>query len=115
MSPMARTRRGRLRQCEAWLKSRYPTPLPVTVRVVDIATDRKCIAETIPGTRRIIIEIHKHLKWAPAIDCLLHEFGHAVTWRSKDPKHHGPEFAATYGRIYSDWFDSGGAEESRTL
>ena len=63
--------------------------------------------------RNLTIRIHKNLKWNTAIDTLLHEWAHAVTWKCKDPSPHGPEFAATYGKIYCDYYDRGGYLESR--
>ncbi|GAG20580.1 unnamed protein product, partial [marine sediment metagenome] len=33
----------------------------------------------------------------------------------KDPLPHGPEFSAAYGRIYSDWHDNEGCEDSREM
>jgi len=117
VSPMARTKAARLAQCERWLRENFPPAYPTTVEWARLgerfAHSHRGECEKVG--RGLVIRLDDRLDWYSAIEILLHEFAHAVTWRSTDPLPHGSEWAATSGRIYSKWFDEDGAVESRAL
>jgi hypothetical protein len=118
---MSKTRRGRLRQVERWLNKYYPTPRPTFVRVIDFKrkrTEGGCYiwAETERMKNKIYIRIHSKLPWNIAVETLLHEWAHAVTWPLATVEHtvsHNTEWAVTYGKIYEDFYDRYGFIESR--
>lgn len=120
--PMAKTRRGRLRQIECWLRHKFPTPFKTYVRVESLPQigPGKMDGETYRrdnGT--IVVRISNKLTWHPAIECLIHEWAHALVWREDHIEYrrrtpHDEEWAVAYGRIYRRYNDQGGAKESRT-
>ena len=114
--PMARTKRGRLKQCEAWLRKHYAPRRKTLVRYRQLTPPGKHIeyGGTDEVNGKLIISIDSRLGWYDSIHALLHEWPHATTWDVKTAPH-GPEWAAAYGRIYARWFDEGGCEASRQL
>ena len=77
--PMARTRRGRLRQIERWLNDKFPASRPTIVRVRDFSRSRSLFGGTTWGetTRvkdKIYITLHSKLPGYLANDTLLHEW-----------------------------------------
>lgn len=119
--PMAKTRRGRLRQIEAWLRDRYPAPYPteVVVRALPQSGEERAFGCTEKIGRRVRITIHSRLTWHHAIECLIHEWAHAMVWRPqhverrRDEFPHDEEWSAAYGRIYRDYYDGDGCADSR--
>jgi len=113
---MARTKRGRLKQCEAWLRKNYPPRRKTILQYRRMTPPHKPIEYGGVGEEasKLVVSIDNRLGWYDSIHSLLHEWAHTTTWDIKAPTH-GPEWAAAYGRIYSHWFDEGGCEESRGL
>ena len=114
--PMARTRRGRLKQVEKWLRVNYLPVYSIRVRFVTLPTkgSDRTFADCLLDDGHLTIRLHKNLTWHIATEALIHEWAHALTWDTNE-EHHGPEWAACYGRIYSEFYDHGGCELSREL
>jgi len=117
--PMARTRRGRLRQIERWLNDHFPPPRSTSVRVCDLGRGKRGgFGETERAGNEIRIRIHSRLTWHVAIYALFEEWAHAMTWPlanvEDETPHHGPEFGLAYASILHRYFDEDGWEESRS-
>ena len=109
--PMARTRRGRLRQVEAWLRQEFPPPLETVVRVESVK-DAMGDCGLVGG--RLVVRVHNRATWYHAIDLMLHEWAHACAWQ-REKQEHNRTWSDVYGRIYRAWYSGGGAEASRAL
>jgi hypothetical protein len=74
MSPIARTKRGRLRQCEAWLRKHYPPKRRTSVRVERLTPPHKHIeyGQTYERSGKLVIRIDSRLGWYDAIHSVLH-------------------------------------------
>jgi len=119
------TVRQRLRQVERWLRSTCPTTLPVLrVRVERIGDGWSDLGEcyTVPGG--LAIRVQSGQDMGPAIDHLLHEWAHAMSWptryaeeahrrlRRREHPEHPDEFWLAYGRVYRAWHDEDGWRRS---
>ena len=127
-----RNNKVRLLQIVQWLKKEFPTSHPVTFRFA------KKIAASADATpmqkrtgnwgeaslvgRKIIVRIvvRKGVLRSQSIETLLHEWAHAVTFKSAkleaqrpDLGYHDKEWALKFGQIYRKFIDEGGAEESK--
>lgn len=122
--PMARTRRGRLRQIANWLRDEFPTPYPVDLKFTKVrdrvdAEGESCTGETYRRGRRVVIELDSRLRWMPAIEVLLHEWAHAMVYRHhhverlRDDAPHDEEWAIAYGKVYRAFHDRDGWRDSR--
>ena len=110
--PMARTRRGRLKQAEAWLRLYFPPALRTVVRVGQIP--RGSEGDCSESNNHLLVRVNKNLTWYIAIETLLHEWAHAVAW-PREAEDHNRAWSDVYGKIYRHWYQDGGAEESRKL
>ena len=127
------TVRKRLLQMETWLRAHFPTPYPVVVKwVPKIAAGRDepayirrsgHVAECYWHKPNIVIRLSTPLNRIRqvAVDSLMHEWSHAVTMPndrmhrlSSYRQEHPDEWALVYGRIYRNWVDNGGSDESRS-
>ena len=108
--------RNDLRKIEAWLRKKFATPYPVRVIVRRIARKEKARATTERVGKRIVITINERLNWDLAVDCLLHEFAHAVDFRHESVERrrpdHDDQWALAYGKVYRSFWDEGGREEA---
>jgi len=86
----------RWRRTLAWLRAQFPPRYPTTVRRKSI-TD---YANTTFDNCRFRIVIDRDAAPAEALDALLHEWAHCLTWHGNDVDNHGDEWALAYGRIY---------------
>ena len=116
--PMARTRRGRLRQIENWLCEEFPPPRPTSVQVCDLRRVKDSgFGYTDRIGNRIQIRIHSKLTWHIAIYALFEEWAHAMTWPLAAVEdytpHHGPDFGIAYASILHRYFDDEGWKDSR--
>ena len=120
--PMAKTRRGRLRQIEGWLRANFPTAYPVTVTVARLGKpDAKLgdYGEFSRRGKRCYIRIDNRLTWHPATETLLHEWAHAVSLKHDNLESrraggaHDEGWGLNYARIYRRYFDEDGVIESR--
>jgi len=114
--PMARTRRGRVRQVARWLADEFPTPLPVEIKFVAKCSDG-AQGECYRRGRRVVIEIRSALTWHFAIECLLHEWAHAMGWtfdhveERKVP--HDAQWGIHFAEVWSAFYDFEGWKRSR--
>ncbi len=117
--------RTRLRDIELWLKASFPTTYPVEVRVERIAAhdgrpvDGECY---IGAPRKLRIRVSRDLERHTAIETLLHEYAHAVTWPTPHAESHlrsqrvhadhSDAFWLAFGQIYRAFFDGAGWKAS---
>jgi hypothetical protein len=129
---LARTRKGRVKQMEGWLRANFPTPYPVKVKFVPFIPCCKedlhfltkvQIRQGIYGECQqfgryflITLSEKRNKTIAQCLETLMHEWAHASTTRHDKiearRKDHDPEYALEFGRIYSSWHDEGGCEAS---
>ena len=110
--PMARTKRGRIRQVHRWLEAEFPAPHPVRVSICKVKKDYGDCDLIKSGV--LHVRVNCDLDWYASIEWLLHEYAHAVAW-GKEKNAHDRAWSDRYGRIYRRWHNKGGAEESRKL
>lgn len=116
--PMARTRRGRLRQLEHWLSDKFPTPRPTYVRVCDLKRNQGgSFGDTARQGKELHIRLHSKLTWYVAVDTLFEEWAHAMTWPLANIEnragHHDEAWGIAYARIRHAFHDLEGWKESR--
>jgi hypothetical protein len=121
--PMARTKRGRLRQIERWLNDEFPTPRPTYVvmhdfgRNLQLSPEKQDFGDCDRVGRRIRIRIHSRLSWHFAIWTLFHEWAHSMTWplasMEYNVEEHPDEMGLAFIRIWRKFYDEEGWRESR--
>lgn len=80
----------------AFLKKHAGCSQPVEVRRVKLDDlDGKCYFKD----DHFVIRINKNLSCEHAIDVLLHEYAHTISWK-KEPDDHGPLWGVAYSNIY---------------
>jgi hypothetical protein len=113
--PMARRNRDRIHQIANWLREEFPPPFPV--KVLYCKLDKEVIGDTSKRGSKFILRIDSSLSRGAALDVLLHEWGHVISWTfSKTEQtraHHSDEWALAYGRIYRSFHDEFGYILSR--
>lgn len=107
--------RKRLKQTEVWLRKNFPTPYPVTVRIIKFQDD--ACGECYRLNKNIVIRINKETPRHEQISSLIHEWAHAMTWPNSrlekiNALEHPDEWGLDYAKIYRGWFDFGGFLES---
>lgn len=100
---MANTQKD-YRETLAMLRVNLPCAYPVSVRRMrkmpeDIEGDATFSRK---GKWRFAIRISAKLTWSAAIDTLLHEWAHALSWTASHQKFkdHGPEWGLAMSRCY---------------
>jgi len=81
-----------------FLKKAFPLPQPVSVR-------RLFISDNLDGdcqfkNNSFLIRINKSLPEHEAIECLIHEYAHALSWDKCTNDEHCNEWGKAYSRIY---------------
>ena len=80
----------------AFLRKNVRGDRPVSVRRVKLKNlDGLCVLKD----DRFVISISKELTPEHAIDVLLHEYAHTVSWKREDDDH-GPLWGVAYSNIY---------------
>jgi uncharacterized protein YjaZ len=112
--PRARKKKDRLRQIYNWLVHTYPTPFPTELRYAKIDGDN---GESCKVGNKIRITLHSSLPLHHAIEILIHEYCHCVSWSYPTMEKHTPTHSDEWGlwvaRIYRAFYDEDGDEESR--
>jgi len=116
--PMARTRRGRLRQLEHWLSDQFPTPRSTYVRVCDLKRSKGGpFGDCNRDGSRLQIRVHSKLTWYVAADTLFEEWAHAMTWplacAEARTEPHDEAWGIAYAKIRNAFHDRGGYLTSR--
>jgi hypothetical protein len=119
--PKARSKPERARQVEQWLRDHFPTPYPVDVihRFDDWRDDEGDRifgdSELVDGRIRIRLNLRAWLEFV--IETLIHEWSHAVDWRTprleEHREEHPDEWGLSYARVYREFYDNRGWEDSR--
>lgn len=128
---MRRTTAQRVAQCEGWLRQNFKPPRGYVVRVrwypklVDKERNERGEREELQGRhysweRKHEIQLSRRLnrRVDDALETLLHEWAHVLVARvSRDVEdvEHPDEYWLAYGRIYREWFDCGGWDESHAI
>lgn len=119
--PRARRKRDRLHQVHRWLRRTYSTPFPTLLRVEQLPHGGSGFeGETYLQRGRLMIRVHKNRPLWIAVEILLHEYAHAMTWRhakieclrGEDGGAHDDEFGLAYARLYRHYYHMGGAVEA---
>lgn len=117
MGRYTQKKRNRLHSIHNYLKSKFITPFPTRLIVID-PKDKK-ISQKIMGTSSrvkgsIYITIDGNLEYSRAAEVLAHEYSHAMTWTFKRLEsvraHHCDEWGLAYARVYRDLWEEGGLE-----
>jgi len=111
-----RKKEDRLKQIYRWLDDKYPTPYPTKLKLVRGSKPRSDSGYVMLSKRKLIVYIDVKYPLHFCIDTLLHEYGHAISWRhvSMDAyiPDHSDEWGVCFARIYRDFVDEGGDKES---
>lgn len=99
----------RLRQILRYLESKYVTPYPVELSFTRGPLKHEKGA-TFRYGRTIQIVVNLKLDMYNALECLVHEFAHAMTWRHERVEratrgHHLDEWGLAYARLYTDMYE----------
>jgi hypothetical protein len=86
------------RQVVRLLKEKCPADMPVKVRRVKVPDDR--FGDCGQMDDHYIIRICRNLKEEQAIDILIHEWAHAISWEKCNSEDHCNEWGKAYSRVY---------------
>lgn len=125
--PCPKRKRDRLHQIHNWLKAEFPLGRATSLLRVEIIKDEEPNARGKrehldgrcykTGRAEFLIQVSPKLKWSWAIETLLHEYAHAMTWpaahREGYADEHPDEWGLAYARLYRAFTDDGGMIESR--
>ena len=114
--PCPRTNRARYQQVLNWLQERFPVKYKVRLRIEDLGRSEQGHAVR-SGRNGFILRIHRTLPRWLALDTLLHEYAHVMTWPEAMPTKghtiHSDEWALAFARVYRLYVDEEGDVESR--
>ncbi len=84
----------------AALRRQYPACYPVTVRTV--RTPKNICGDTGHANRRIVIRISNRLTYVERVDCLVHEWAHALDryWQRPEEHWHDEQWGMWYSKCY---------------
>lgn len=85
-----------------YLKSRLPLSHPIKVKRVNIRKDYDGDCQFKQGI--FIIRIQKTLTENSAIDTVIHEFSHVLSWH-KEENIHGPIWGKAYSKVYNKFLE----------
>ncbi len=94
-----------------FMKSAFPyperTPYPFVMRRMKISSknDGDCQLKTRDGSRYFLIRINKTLPEYYAIDVLLHEIGHCISWDENAEEMHGASWGEAYSMVYRKFLE----------
>jgi len=86
------------RQIVRLLKENCPADMPVKVRRVKVPDDR--FGDCGQLEDHYLIRISNKLKEEQAIDILIHEYSHVMSWHKCKKDDHCDEWGKSYSRIY---------------
>ncbi len=113
--PRSKTKRGRLKQQENWLRHYFRTPYPVNV-VLRRVTEKE-FGSTYRKGRKLTIVLNSFYPLSALTDTLNHEWAHAMVWPQAAVENYHPPHSAAWGVAYativSAWADEAGVYESR--
>jgi hypothetical protein len=114
LMPRARKKKDRIRQIYNWLVDKYPTPFPTELRQAKLVGEN---GEACKVGGRLRITIHSQIPLHHAIEILLHEYAHCVSWTySTMEKHtfpHSDEWGLWLAKLTRDFIDMDGDTESK--
>ena len=99
------TRAQVFKRCVSKLRKHAPPFFPVTVRRGRPLTPKalaECGLERVGGGWRFVIVIRKEARHQEAIDSLLHEWAHALSWSEGHPTltDHDETWGVCYSKVY---------------
>ena len=86
------------RQVVRLLKEKCPADMPVNVRRLKIPDDR--FGDCAQYDDHYLIRICRNLEEEQAIEILLHEWAHALSWDKCSVEDHSNEWGKAYSRCY---------------
>jgi hypothetical protein len=123
--PKAKHKLARLKQIEAWLRAHFATPYPVKVLymkkdIIDIHDQCKMDGATHLLNNELIIELDIRVPERFVIDMMIHEWAHAMDWRTtrlektreEQKLVHPPEWGVALAAIYTEYYDNKGYEDA---
>lgn len=98
-----------IRRRFAHLQAVFPTPYPTVLQFTSkLGRNSGTCGEVVRKKKTMLmIQIASDLPRTSALDCLFHEFAHAMTWRvydDDDNTDHGPRWGICMADIYT-WYD----------
>jgi len=114
--PKARRKNDRLQQIYRWLKDNFQTPYPTKLHLRGGTGKVKHLGYVEQDGRKLNIHIDTRQPLYVAIDSLMHEFAHAMSWRHRSMDSsvsvHSGEWGLAYAKVYRSYIDEGGIKES---
>lgn len=111
--PRARKRKDRIRQIYNWLVDKYPTPFPTELHHAKL---KGANGEAYKVGNKIRITVHSSLPLHHAVEILIHEYAHSVSWSyptmEKHTEPHSDEWGLWMAKITRDFLDLDGDMES---
>jgi len=86
------------RQVVRLLKKKCPADMPVKVRRLKVPNDR--FGDCSQNDDHYIIRICNKLEEEQAIEILLHEYSHVISWYKCSKEDHCNEWGKAYSRVY---------------
>ncbi|MEE8384488.1 MAG: hypothetical protein V3S01_01040 [Dehalococcoidia bacterium] len=114
---LPKSSRDRLRQIHRWLKAGFKTGLQTKLQFRKLTWKEQGSCEQKGRVLVITINTATPTRWQ-GIDTLIHEYAHAMSWKhvnvenERDLKH-DEAWGVEYARLYTWFYDLGGAEASR--
>jgi len=91
------------RQLVNFLKKKYPHKHPVHVRRTKVPGKYVGLCEQ-KTDNSFLIRIDKNLPEYYAVEVLLHEFAHVISW-GKDKNYHGNNWGIAYSKVYRAYIE----------
>jgi hypothetical protein len=92
----------RFREVANFIKKAFIFEFPLSIVRVPLGNnlDGQCELRN----KKFLIKINKTLSEEHAIDVVLHECAHAISWE-KEPDPHGPNWGRTYSSVYRKFLE----------
>ena len=87
------------------LRREFPCRRRIEVRRVSGKNLRGLHGECLYQNGRFLIRINKNQSFALAVDSLLHEWAHVLTFHGNDTDDHGEEWGLAYARLYRAYLE----------
>lgn len=115
--PRARSKRLRLHQVHRWLQARFPCPRRTVLRVEKLPHRELGACDRVG--KELVLRVSPTIGWESAIEILLHEYAHAMTWPLAKHEHrvadHSDEWGLAYAKLYRAFQERGGDLEANNF
>lgn len=82
--------------------------VPAVFYVRRVKCPKGTLGDCVYYRKKYYIRIEKSLPEISAMDVLVHEVAHSISWHGRDKDDHGPEWGRAFARIYRkylEWVD----------